>query len=169
MCSYPPGGASAIKQIRAAGIDVPILGPGGFDGIFWLKGIPSTKEIFATSNGSAYDPPNAETAKLFKNLKRAGVNTDVSSALLAAYAGGQLILDAIKETHSVNGNTLADALEAKPHQTVVGNLDLHQGQTTSPSRTWPIYRLLEAASRSWWPRSSRSSSPNTAARQPRAR
>ncbi|HEY6551334.1 MAG TPA: ABC transporter substrate-binding protein, partial [Solirubrobacterales bacterium] len=37
MCSYPPGGAAAIKQIRAAGIDVPILGPGGFDGTFWLK------------------------------------------------------------------------------------------------------------------------------------
>jgi branched-chain amino acid transport system substrate-binding protein len=138
MCSYPPGGASAIKQIRAAGIDVPILGPAGFDGTFWLKGIPSTKDIFATSNGSAYDPPNAETAKLFANLERAGVDTDVSSALLGAYAGGQLILDAIEETGSVNGNTLADALEAKPHNTVVGRLtytrDNHQ-----PSRTWPIY------------------------------
>ena len=122
MCSYPPGGASAIKQIRSAGIDVPIQGPAGFDGTFWLKGIPSTKEIFATSNGSAYDPPNAETAKLFEQLKRNGVDTDVSSALLGAYAGGQLILDAIRETHSVNGNTLADALEAKAHHTVVGDL-----------------------------------------------
>ena len=80
MRSYPPGGASAIKQIRAAGIEVPILGPGGFDGTFWIKGIPSTKDIYATSNGSAYDPPNAETAKLFEKLKRAGVDTDVSSA-----------------------------------------------------------------------------------------
>jgi branched-chain amino acid transport system substrate-binding protein len=138
MCSYPPGGASAIKQIRSAGIDVPILGPGGFDGTFWLKGIPSTKEIFATSNGSAYDPPNAETAKLFEKLKRAGVETDVSSALLGAYAGGQLILDAIGETDSVNGNTLADALEAKPHKTVVGDL-AYTRTDHHPIRTWPIY------------------------------
>jgi branched-chain amino acid transport system substrate-binding protein len=138
MCSYPPGGASAIKQIRSAGIDVPIQGPGGFDGTFWLKGIPSTKEIFATSNGSAYDPPNAETAKLFEQLKRNGVDTDVSSALLGAYAGGQLILDAIRETHSVNGNTLADALEAKAHHTVVGDL-AYTRTDHHPSRTWPIY------------------------------
>ena len=138
MCSYPPGGASAIKQIRSAGIDVPIQGPGGFDGTFWLKGIPSTKEIFATSNGSAYDPPNAETAKLFEKLKRAGIDTDVSSSLLGAYAGGQLILDAIEETHSVNGNTLADALEAKPHHTVNGNLT-YTRTDHHPSRTWPIY------------------------------
>jgi branched-chain amino acid transport system substrate-binding protein len=138
MCSYPPGGASAIKQIRSAGIEVPIIGPGGFDGVFWIKGIPSTKEIFATSNGSAYDPPNAETARLFENLKRAGINTDVSSSLLGAYAGGQLILDAIKETHSVNGNTLADALEAKPHHTVVGNLAYTKDNHLAV-HTWPIY------------------------------
>ncbi len=138
MCSYPPGGASAIKQIRSAGIDVPIQGPAGFDGTFWLKGIPSTKEVFATSNGSAYDPPNAETAKLFEQLKRNGVDTDVSSALLGAYAGGQLILDAIRETHSVNGNTLADALEAKAHHTVVGDLT-YTKTDHHPARTWPIY------------------------------
>jgi branched-chain amino acid transport system substrate-binding protein len=138
MCSYPPGGASAIKQIRSAGIDVPIQGPGGFDGTFWLKGIPSTKEIFATSNGSAYDPPSAETAKLFEKLKRAGINTDVSSSLLGAYAGGQLILDAIRETHSVNGNTLADALEAKAHHTVNGDLS-YTRTDHHPIRTWPIY------------------------------
>jgi branched-chain amino acid transport system substrate-binding protein len=138
MCSYPPGGASAIKQIRSAGIDVPIQGPAGFDGTFWLKGIPSTKEIFATSNGSTYDPPNAETAKLFEKLKAAGIETDVSSALLGAYAGGQLILDAIRETHSVNGNTLADALEAKAHHTVVGDLS-YTKTDHHPSRIWPIY------------------------------
>jgi branched-chain amino acid transport system substrate-binding protein len=138
MCSYPPGGASAIKQIRSAGIEVPIIGPGGFDGVFWLKGIPSTKEIFATSNGSSYDPPNAETAQLFEKLKRAGINTDVSSSLLGAYAGGQLILDAIRETHSVNGTTLADALEAKPHHTVNGDLK-YTRDDHHPIRTWPIY------------------------------
>lgn len=138
MCSYPPGGASAIKQIRSAGIDVPIIGPGGFDGTFWLKGIPSTKEIFATSNGSAYDPPNAETAKLFEKLKAAGIDTDVSSSLLGAYAGGQLIIDAIRETGSVNGNTLADALEAKAHHTVVGDLT-YTVDDHHPIRTWPIY------------------------------
>lgn len=138
MCSYPPGGASAIKQIRAAGIDLPIIGPGGFDGTFWLKGISSTDEVFATSNGSAYDPPDAETAKLFEKLKRAGIDTDVSSSLLGAYAGGQLVLDAIEETGSVNGTTLADALEAKPHDTVVGRL-AYTPTDHHPIRTWPIY------------------------------
>jgi branched-chain amino acid transport system substrate-binding protein len=138
MCSYPPGGAAAIKQIRAAGIDVPILGPSAFDGTFWLQGIPNTKGIYVTSNGSAYDPPDQATAKLFRSLKRAGVDTDVSSSLLANYAAGQLMLEAIKETGSVSGNALADALEAKPHKTIIGNFTYTKDEHR-PSRTWPIY------------------------------
>jgi branched-chain amino acid transport system substrate-binding protein len=138
MCSYPPGGAAAIKQIRAAGIDVPILAPSAFDGTFWLKGIPSTKDIFATSNGSAYDPPDAATAKLFESLKRAGVDTDVSGNLLAYYAAGQLMLGTIEETGSVDGNTLADALEAKPHRTINGEYT-YTTDDHFPTRTWPIY------------------------------
>jgi branched-chain amino acid transport system substrate-binding protein len=138
MCSYPPGGAAAIKQIRATHSDIPILGPSAFDGTFWVKGISNMKDIYASLNGSAYDPTNEETAKLFASLKRAGVDTDVSSGLLATYAGGQLILDVIKETGSVDGNVLADALEAKPHKTVVGDVT-YTKDDHYPSRTWPIY------------------------------
>ena len=138
MCSYPPGGAAAIKQIRAAGIDVPILGPTAFDGTFWLEGIPNTKDIYTTSNGSTYDPPDRATARLFKSLKRAGVDTDVSGALLAMYAAGQLMLTAIRDTGSVSGDVLADALEAKPHKTIIGNLR-YSREDHFPDRTWPIY------------------------------
>lgn len=142
MCSSPPGGAAAIKQIRAAGIDIPILGPSGFDGTFWVKGISNTEDIYFTSNGSIYDPPDPATAKLLEKLDRAGVNTDVSTNLLAAYAAGQLIVDAMKETGSVNGDVLADALEAKPHKTIVGNVS-YTKDNHYPTRIWPVYVLSD--------------------------
>jgi branched-chain amino acid transport system substrate-binding protein len=138
MCSYPPGGASAIKQIRAADINLPILGPSAFDGTYWLKGIPQTQEIYATSNGSIYDPPNPATGRLLRSFKRDGIETDISTNLLSAYAAGQLILDAIRETGSVNGNTLADALEAKPHRTIVGKIT-YTPDNHYPTRIWPVY------------------------------
>jgi branched-chain amino acid transport system substrate-binding protein len=138
ISSYPPGGASAIKQIRAAGIDLPLTTPSAFDGTFWLKGVPDTKNMYATLNGSAYDPTNTETAKLFERLKRAGVNTDVSGNLLASYAAGQLILDAIRETRTTDGAKLATALEAKPHQTVMGPLG-YTSDDHLPSGSWYVY------------------------------
>lgn len=141
MASYPPGGAAAIKQIQDAGIDVPILGGSSFDGTFWVKGIPDPGKIYATSNGSSYDPPDRASARLFRVLQRNGVNVDVSGTLLASYAGGQLIIDAIRETHSVSGTTLADALEAKPHQTIVGKEEFSRDDHLA-TRTWPVYRYV---------------------------
>jgi branched-chain amino acid transport system substrate-binding protein len=141
-CSYPPGGASAVKQIRDAGVDVPIMGTGSFDGTYWLKGISDTKEIFIAINGSSYDPPNEATAKVFEKLEKAGVELDVSSVFLSAYAAGQLIIDAIEETGTVDGNALADALEAKPHPTVLGKIaytkDYHYANSN-----WPIYEFVD--------------------------
>jgi branched-chain amino acid transport system substrate-binding protein len=138
ISSYPPGGASAMRQIRAAGIDLPITAPSAFDGTFWLKGVPDAKDIYATLNGSAYDPTTPESARLFRTLKKAGVNTDVSGNLMASYAAGQLILDAIKETHSVDGETLADWLEEEPRQTVMGKLSYDESDHL-PQGAWSIY------------------------------
>jgi branched-chain amino acid transport system substrate-binding protein len=138
MCSSPPGGAAAIKQIRAAGIDLPILASSGFDGTFWTKGISDLSGIYFTSNGSIYDPPDPATGRLLRKLRRAGVDTDVSTNLLSAYAAGQLILASIRETGTVEGNALADALEAKPHGTIVGRV-AYTPEDHYPSRAWPIY------------------------------
>jgi branched-chain amino acid transport system substrate-binding protein len=146
LCSYPPGGASALKQIRAAGITVPIAGSAAFDGTFWLKGIPNLSPFYVTVNGSAYDPANQATAKLFKKLEAAGVNTDVSSALLASYATGELILQVIKETGSVDGEVLADALEEKPHTTIVGKAE-YTPQNHYPTRVWPVYEFVDGKPR----------------------
>jgi branched-chain amino acid transport system substrate-binding protein len=146
LCSYPPGGAAAIKQIRAAGIDVPIAASAAFDGTFWLKGIPDLGEFYVTVNGSAYDPANEATARLFKRLEAAGVNTDVSNALLGAYASGQLIIDAIKETHSVSGDELATALEDKPHETIVGRVRYTEDDHY-PTRVWPVYEFVDGKPR----------------------
>jgi branched-chain amino acid transport system substrate-binding protein len=141
LCSYPPGGASAIKQIRAAGIDLPIAASAGFDGTFWLKGIPNLGRFYVTLNGSAYDPTNRATATLFKRLETAGVNTDISGTLLASYAAAQLIFAAIEETHSVSGETLADALEKKPHHTIVGSARF-TSEDHYPNRVWPVYEFV---------------------------
>jgi branched-chain amino acid transport system substrate-binding protein len=138
ISSYPPGGASAMRQIRAAGIDLPITAPSAFDGTFWLKGVPDSKGIYATLNGSAYDPTTPESARLFRTLQGAGVSTDVSGNLMASYAAGQLILDAIKETRSVDGATLADWLEEEPRPTVMGTLS-YSKEDHLPQGGWSIY------------------------------
>lgn len=142
MCSYPPGGAAAIKQIRAAGVDLPVYGSGAFDGISWLTGIPDTGEVFFTSNGSAYDPPDRRTAKLISRFKRLDINTDFTTNLLAVYAAGQLIVQALRETEGVSGPALADSLEERAHPTILGPIE-YTSANHFATRIWPIYHLAD--------------------------
>ena len=54
VCSYVPGAAAAIRQIRAAGIKAPIIGGDSMDGDFWVKGIPNLSDHYAVTFGSKY-------------------------------------------------------------------------------------------------------------------
>ncbi|MDZ7811361.1 MAG: ABC transporter substrate-binding protein [Arhodomonas sp.] len=45
MCSITPGGASATRQIRAAGIDLPILANTAMVGNYWLDAVPDLEEL----------------------------------------------------------------------------------------------------------------------------
>ncbi len=49
ICSYPPGAAMAIRQIRGAGIDTTILGNLGMGGPFWLSSVPGLSNYYAIS------------------------------------------------------------------------------------------------------------------------
>lgn len=144
MCSYPPGGAAAIKQIRDAGVDLTIMGTGSFDGTFWTKGISNTENIYYGANGSSYDPPTPAAAKLYEKLEEKGVDTDVSSVLLATYSAGQLIVDAIEETGTIEGNALADALEGKPHQVILGKA-VYTKESHYLNGTWSMYVFVNGA------------------------
>jgi branched-chain amino acid transport system substrate-binding protein len=61
LCSMMPGVVSAIKQIRDAGITVPILNGSGVDGGYWLDAVPGLSDFYVPVQGSIYgDDPNPE-------------------------------------------------------------------------------------------------------------
>ena len=70
ISSFPPGGASAIKQIRAAGIETPIVTDEAFDGSAWISAIPNLSNTFIPHLASAdgNDPSPARNA-FFKKLE----------------------------------------------------------------------------------------------------
>lgn len=60
LCSYTPGGASAIRQVRAAGIDTVILSDTGMSGNSWLNAVPNLKDFYLPSIMSLTDDPRPE-------------------------------------------------------------------------------------------------------------
>lgn len=64
LCTMMPGAVSAIKQIRAAGINSMILNGSAVDGSYWLSAIPDLSNFYTPVQGSIYgdDPNPAVTA-----------------------------------------------------------------------------------------------------------
>jgi branched-chain amino acid transport system substrate-binding protein len=70
LCSMMPGVVSAVKQIRDAGITVPILNGSGVDGSYWMDAVPGLSEFYIPVQGSIYgddpDPKVEEFNKVFE-------------------------------------------------------------------------------------------------------
>lgn len=69
-CTLPPGGASAVRQIRAAGIDLPIMANVGMTDDFWLDATPNLSNFYNPTPMSVFgdDPRPAvqEFAKAYE-------------------------------------------------------------------------------------------------------
>lgn len=122
LCSYVPGVATALRQIRAAGITLPIVGNAADDGSYWLKSVPDLSDFFYPAHASIYgDDPSPQVNEFVKNFTSAYGAPPATSYALFGYANGQLIADAIKEAGSTDGAALTKVLEGwKDHDLIVG-------------------------------------------------
>jgi branched-chain amino acid transport system substrate-binding protein len=113
LCSFNPGAASAVKQIRGAGIELPIIGPVSFDGDYWLKGIPQLSDFYHTSNGSIYgDDPSEEVNEFFRKYEEKTGERAPSSFPLFGYAAVQAYAKAVEEAGTTEAAEVQAALES---------------------------------------------------------
>jgi branched-chain amino acid transport system substrate-binding protein len=111
MCSFPPGGATAIRQMRSAGIKIPIIGTAGFDGPFWLPAVPGANDIYSAADASLYgDDPNPAVNAFFKAYKAKTGQASPTSypiygpSMVAAIAAG------IAKAGTTDGKAVARAI-----------------------------------------------------------
>jgi branched-chain amino acid transport system substrate-binding protein len=113
LCSYVPGGPSAIRQLRAAGIEAPILTGESMDGDFWIGSVPNLSNFYIVNYGSKYgDDPNADVNAFFKRFEtKYGRKADVSYGL-RGYSAVQAWAKAANEAGSLDGDKVAAKLDA---------------------------------------------------------
>ena len=80
LCSIPPGGASAIRQIRAAGIDLPILANVGMTGSFWLEAVPDLSNFWNPTPMSIFGDDPREAVQAFASAYEAEYGEPVPQA-----------------------------------------------------------------------------------------
>jgi branched-chain amino acid transport system substrate-binding protein len=87
ICSYTPGGASAVRQLRSAGIDSVLLGDTAMSDNYWLNAAPGLKDFYVPSFMSLYgDDPRPEMQAFVKaHIARWG-EPPVSSYAVGGYS-----------------------------------------------------------------------------------
>jgi branched-chain amino acid transport system substrate-binding protein len=135
LCSYAPGGPSAIRQMRAAGIESAILTGESMDGDYWIGSVPDLSNFYVVNYGSKYgDDPDAEVNAFFERFeKKYGKPADVSYGL-RGYSAVQAWAKAANEAGSLDGDKVAAVLDTfKDEALVIGPTtftpDLHIATT----------------------------------------
>lgn len=122
LCTMMPGAVSAIKQIRAAGINSMILNGSGTDGSYWLSATPDLSNFFVPVQGSIYgDDPNKDV-NTFNAKYKAATGGDPSSQYV--YPGYVLIdvwAKAVERAKSTDADAVVAELEKmKDEKTLFG-------------------------------------------------
>ena len=112
LCTMMPGSVSAVKQIRAAGINSMILNGSGVDGSYWLSAVPDLSNFYVPVQGSIYgDDPNPEVNK-FNAAYKAKTGADPSS--MYVYPGYVMIdvwAKAVERAKSIDADAVVAELE----------------------------------------------------------
>ncbi|UHD43862.1 ABC transporter substrate-binding protein [Aureimonas altamirensis] len=110
LCTMMPGGVSAVRQIRAAGINSMILNGSGMDGSYWLSAVPDLSNFYIPVQGSIYgDDPNPDVLK-FNEAYKAKTGQDPSSQYVYP---GYVMVDVWAKAAERAGTTEAEAVVAE--------------------------------------------------------
>lgn len=112
MCSYTPGGATAVRQIRAAGVKLPMVSGIGMAGTYWLKAVPDLSDFYTVSSASMYgDDPDPKVNAFVDQFKAATGAVPATDAAVGGYSVAEMIARAIEQTRTTDGAALAGAIE----------------------------------------------------------
>jgi branched-chain amino acid transport system substrate-binding protein len=120
FCSYAPGGPSAIRQMRAAGIESAILTGESLDGDYWIGTVPDLSNFYVVNYGSKYgDDPDPAVNEFFERFEaRHGRKADVSYGL-RGYSAVQAWAKAANEAGSLEGSKVAAVLDTFDQEPLV--------------------------------------------------
>lgn len=121
LCTFQPGGASAVRQLRAAGITVPILNGSSMDGSYWLAAVPDLGNFYIATQAAVVGDPHPEVTAVTEAFKAKYGAVPASQYAYPIYAFMQLWGRAVTEAGTTDGKAVVKVLETyKDQPTILG-------------------------------------------------
>lgn len=143
IASYAPGGASALRQIRAAGITAPVILSDAFDSSAWFDAVPDLSQTWVVNHAQYFGgDPSDKVNELVTRYEEEFGDFPPSSLFVDGYIAMQMIAEAMVRADSTDGEEMTSALEeGTAVETVVGNATFSEKLHTSADRPVTIAYL----------------------------
>jgi len=111
LCSVTPGGASAVRQLRAAGIDTPILSITAMSDNYWLNAVPGLKDFYVPALISLYgDDPRPEVNTFLDAFKVRYGDLPASSYSVMGYSLIEQWAHAVEKAGTTDSQAVVDVM-----------------------------------------------------------
>ncbi|SNB71965.1 amino acid/amide ABC transporter substrate-binding protein, HAAT family [Arboricoccus pini] len=122
LCSSMPGAGSALRQIRGAGIDIPVFGSQSMDGLYWQTAVPNLKDFYVPIQASSYgDDPRPEVNALTKAYAEKYGSAPASQYAYPIYAWLDLWGKAVTKAGTTDAAAVTKVMESyKDEPTLLG-------------------------------------------------
>ncbi|MDI2099097.1 ABC transporter substrate-binding protein [Ruicaihuangia caeni] len=143
ISSYAPGGASALRQVRAAGIDVPVLLNDALDSTGWFDAVPDLANTWVANHAQYHGgDPSDKVNEIIDRYVEAQGDFPPSSLIVDGYIAMQMIAQGMERADSTEGEAVTAALEdGTPVETVVGPATFSETLHTAADRPVTIAAL----------------------------
>lgn len=140
LCGVLPAGATVLRQLRASGVDLPILAGDPFDGTYWTKSVPGVSNLHAAAAASIFGDSKVEGAnELFAKYEKAYGEKPIRGDAIFGTVIGELIQAAVTGTDgSSEGAKLAEYLESNKVPTSLGEYSYDAEAHISLTMPWEM-------------------------------
>lgn len=121
LCSTNPGAASSLRQLRAAGIGLPVLSATAMDGTYWLNSVPGLKDFYLPVQALTVDDPRPAVNALTAAFAQKFGKPPTTQYAYPIYAWLDLWAEAVTKAGTVDGaKVVAEMNQMKEAPTVLG-------------------------------------------------
>jgi branched-chain amino acid transport system substrate-binding protein len=113
LSSFPPGGSSAARQLRAAGINQPLLASESWDGDYWLEAVPNLSDFYFVTYGSVFgNDPRPEVKEFMEKFQAKFKDRPVTSHAITGYSVIEAWTRAVERAASFEADKVREVLES---------------------------------------------------------
>ena len=121
LCSTNPGAASSVRQMRAAGITLPIMSGTAMDGTYWLNSTPGLKDFYLPVQALTVNDPRPAVSEITAAYTKKYGKPPTTQYAYPIYAFLELWAKAVTKTGTTEGKAVvAEINKSDKAETVLG-------------------------------------------------